>query len=289
METTNYFTIMPMSQHFTMEPGESYSGTISVINPNSSTDDLNYKAYVAPYGVVGSDYTADLQTESAYTQMKKWIKIENPTGTVAPNGKEEIKFTVNVPKDAPGGGQYAAIIVTRDDKASSDESSVAVKDIFEMASLVYASVNGETRHGGEIKENNIPGFVSGAPITLSALITNTGNVHENATVIITATDFFTGNVIVDGNETENYYSELIMPETERFITRDINEGLPMLGVVHVEQKIRYNGTVSEESKNVIICPIWFLILIILTLAAIIAAIVHIVLKHRRKKAHKDDL
>lgn len=288
MDTTNYFTIMPMSQHFTMEPGESYSGTISVINPNSSTDDLNYKAYVAPYGVVGTDYTADLQTESAYTQMKNWIKIENPKGTVAPNGKEEIKYTINVPKNAPGGGQYAAIIVTRDDKNTGGDSSVAVKDIFEMASLVYASVNGETKRGGEIKENNIPGFVASAPITVSALLTNTGNVHENATIIITATDFFTGNVIVEGDETEHYYSELVMPESERFVTRDINEGLPMLGVVRVEQKIRYNGNVSEESKNVIICPIWFLILMILTAAAIIWAIVHIVLKHRRKKAHKSE-
>lgn len=282
MEATNFFTITPMNQNFTMEPGQTYTGSIKVINPTDSVDDLNYKAYVAPYGVVGQEYDADLMTESTYTQIKNWVKIEDPTGTVEPNGSKEIHYSIEVPKDAPGGGQYAAIIVSRDDKGEASGNGVAVKDIFEMASLIYGKVNGETRHEGEILENNIPGFVVSAPITLSALISNGGNVHENAVFTITATDFFTGSVIVEGNGSDNYYSEIIMPETTRYVTRDINEGLPMLGVIHVEQMINYRGKVSQESKDVIICPIWFLILVILTLGAIVWAVVHIIRKHRKK-------
>lgn len=281
-EQQSFFTVTPMSQRFTLEPGQTYSGKVKVINPNNSTDDLNYKAYVAPYGVSGEGYEADLLTTTNYTQIKDWIEIENPTGTLKPNNTEEIKFNIKVPENAPGGGQYAAIIVTRDDASQEASGGVAVKDIFEMASLVYAQVNGETKHEGEILENNIPGFVASAPITLSAKISNTGNVHENATIVIKATDFFTGNVIVDGNMEDSYYSEIIMPETTRMVVRDINEGLPLLGIVRVEQTINYNGVMSSESKNVIICPIWFLLLIIAVIGAIIATIVHIVRKHHKK-------
>lgn len=284
MESTNMFTITPMDQSFTLEPGQTYTGTIKVINPNDSTSDLEYKAYVAPYGVVGQGYDADLQTESTYTQIKNWVKIEDPTGKVSPNNTKEIHFSIEVPENAPAGGQYAAIIVSRDDKTESSSGGVAVKDIFEMASLIYAKVNGETKRGGEIIENNVPGFVVSAPITLSALISNTGNVHESAIITIKATDFFSGNVIVEGDTTDHYYSEVIMPETTRFVTRDINEGLPMLGMVHVEQTINYNGQVSTEAKNVIICPIWFLILVMLTLCALVGTVIHIIRKHHKKKA-----
>lgn len=272
-----------MSQRFTLEPGQSYTGKLKVINPTDSTGNLDYKAYVAPYGVSGEAYEADLLTSTNYNQIKDWIKIENPSGSLKPNETGEISFSIKVPENAPAGGQYAAIVVTRNDKEQESNDGVAVKDVFEMASLVYAQVNGETVHEGEILENNIPGFVTSAPITLSAKITNAGNVHENATIVIKATEFFTGNVIVEGNMEDEYYSEIIMPETTRLIVRDINEGLPLLGIVRVEQTINYNGQTSTESRNVIICPVWFLLLMIATLGAIVATVVHIVRKHRKKK------
>ena len=282
MEGANFFTVTPMSQRISLEAGETAEGTISVINPNDSVDDLKYKAYVAPYSVVGEGYEADLTTDSKYNMIKDWITIENPTGTIEPNKTGEIKFKIKVPGSAPAGGQYAAIIITRDDDTTSSENGVAVKDIFEMASLIYANVSGETVHKGEILSNDIPGFVASAPITVGATISNEGNIHENATVIIKATNFFTGDVIVEGDAEENYYSEIIMPETTRYITREISEGLPLLGVVKVEQTIYYQGSSDVAESNVIICPIWFLLLVFLTIAAIIGSIVMMVKKHRKK-------
>ena len=99
--------------------------------------------------------------------------------------------------------------------------------------------------------------MTNAPITLSAKLSNMGNVHENATIVIKATDFFTGNVIVEGNTEEEYYSEIVLSETTRLVVRDINEGLSLLGIVRVAQTINYNGQTSAEARNVIICPVWF--------------------------------
>ena len=82
-----------------------------------------------------------------------------------------------------------------------------------------------------------------------------------------------------------------MPESTKHIEREIS-GMPALGVMKVSQTIYYQGEVSTVEKNVIICPIWFLILLIAAICAIITTIVLIVKKHRKnkktKKAEKEE-
>ena len=270
-----------------LKPGEVYNGSITIINPVNSETDFNYKVEVTPYSVVGEDYAADLATKSNYNMMVDWLKIEEPTGTLKPNNSKEIKFSITVPKDAPGGGQYATIAVSQNQSSAAQDGGVAVNNVFEMASLIYAEVAGETKHETEILENEIPGFVTSAPITLKALLKNAGNVHETATIIIEAKDFFTGNVIVETENDANQYTELVMPETTRLVERDINENLPALGVVHIEQTIYYNGEQSVTTKDVIICPVWFMILLGVTILAIVGSIVLIVRKHHKKKKLMD--
>ena len=282
-ESNNYFTVTPMSQRVSLKPGEVYNGSITIINPVNSESDFNYKATVTPYSVVGEDYAADLATKSNYNMMTDWVKIEEPTGTLKPNNSKEIKFSIKVPEDAPAGGQYATIAISQNQSTDAKDGGVAVNNVFEMASLIYAEVAGETKHETEIIENQIPGFVTSAPITLKALLKNEGNVHETATIVIEAKDFFTGNVIVETENDANRYTELVMPETTRAVERNINENLPALGVVHIEQTIYYNGEQSVTTKDVIICPVWFMILLGVTIAAIAGTIVMIVRKHHKKK------
>ena len=52
-------------------------------------------------------YNADVVTKTNYTQMADWITIHEPTGTLMPNEAKELSFTIEVPENAPGGGQYA--------------------------------------------------------------------------------------------------------------------------------------------------------------------------------------
>ena len=280
-QTNNAFTLMPMNQNISLKPGEVYEGSVKVINPSYATEDFEYKAEVTPYGVVGQEYTADLLSESDRTQISKWVKIQNPTGSIKPNESEEIKFTITVPENVPAGGQYATIAISSNKKAS-DADGVSVQNVFEMASIIYADIAGETVHDGKIQENNVPGFVLTTPVTISALLSNNGNVHETATFTITVSDVFTGRVILPTDENAGVYSEYIMPETTRYTEREVSD-LPALGLVKINQTIEYNGQTSTVEKNVFICPIWFLILMILTVAAIITAIVMLIRKHRRNK------
>ncbi|MBQ3293108.1 hypothetical protein IJG93_02275 [Candidatus Saccharibacteria bacterium] len=281
MENINAFTILPMSQRFQLKAGETTKGSIKIVNPADATEDFSYKVSVSPYGVAGEDYEADLVTDSEHTAIAKWIKISEPTGTIKPNETKEVEFTIEVPADAPAGGQYAAIAVSSDN-ATEQGSGVAVQNVFEMASIVYGTVAGESHHEGEVLENNIPGFVVAPPVTLSALINNEGNVHADATFVIAVSDFFSGRVILPTEEDEGEYSEIIMPDTTRRIEREVSN-LPSLGAVKISQTIYYNGVATPQEKVVIICPIWFLALVIATIVAIITTIVRIVIKHKKHK------
>lgn len=276
------FTVLPMSQRFYLEAGNTYDGSIKVVNPVDATEDFLYKVEVLPYGVIGEDYTADFSAETGRTEIAKWIKILEPSGSIKPNEVKEINFTITVPENAPAGGQYAAIAVSSNKNANSDEG-VAVNNVFELASLVYANVAGETIYKGSILSNDVPGFVVKPPIELGALLNNEGNTHLDATFNISVSNFFTGEVILPTADNDGKYSELVMPDSTRYVLREISN-LPAIGIVKVKQTIYYNSEFSEVEKSVIICPIWFMALVTLTLISIITTIVMMIKKHRYKKS-----
>lgn len=277
----NSFTLTPMSQDIALEPGQTYTGHITVVNPTDATSDFSYKVSVSPFNMVGEDYTVDLATEHNRSMITKWIKINEPTGTIKPNESKDVEFTITVPQDAPAGGQYAALCVTSDNNIEGD-SGLSVQNVYEMASIIYGNVAGETVHEGHILDNHIPGFSVGAPVMLNSTIQNNGNVHDYAHYVIKVNNIFTGEVILPTEEVDGNYAEVIMPESTYVSQREISN-LPAIGVVHVSQTIYFNGESSTEEGNIVICPIWFMALVLVTLASLITTIVLIVKKHRKRK------
>ena len=73
-----------------------------------------------------------------------------------------------------------------------------------------------------------------------------------------------------------------MPDSERYVSREISN-LPMVGAVKVSQTIYYNGGSSTMEREIVICPIWFMVLMGVTVAALIALVIRIVHKHRKKR------
>ena len=290
----NIFTVTPMSQRISLTPGQTYEGTITISNPAKAKSDFKYKAFVAPYNVKDASYDIDLISSSSYTEIANWVKIDEAGGTLKVNEIKDLHFTINVPENAPGGGQYVAIIVSQDnDSADSNESSEkktssesSVNNVAEIASLIYAEVDGEIKRSGEVTENNIPGFITSLPLVTSATIRNNGNIHSRAKYSFTVKNFFTGDDLISSDSKSSSYTETILPETTRHSEHEI-EGLPMLGVFHVTQTIAYDGKVmSEEAVNVIVCPIWFMVLLLAVIASITTTIVLIIRKHKHHKHQK---
>lgn len=280
MDITNIFTVTPMSHEINLSAGEVYTGSVTVVNPVDAVRDFNYKVVVSPYAVIDDDYTADFATQSERTQIADWITIDEPTGTVAPNSSRKVNFTITVPETAPAGGQYAALMVSANTDAESG-SGVAVNNIFEMASIIYANIAGETIRDGDVLENNIPGFVAEMPIKVSAMLQNNGNSHEIARVSLEVSSFFAATPIYPSAGDSGTLNEVVMPGTTYYATRDIT-GLSPLGIYTVTQTIDYLGERYQRQQVVVACPLWFMALVAITIAAVVAGIAHRVKIRKRR-------
>ena len=275
------FTVTPMNNSVSLDAGDIYEGDITVANPANSTKDFYYKVEISSYGVIGEEYAADFLTESERSQIAKWITIDNPTGVIKPNDYVKVHYKVTVPESAPAGGQYAAFLVSSNLDANPD-NSVLVSNVFEMASILYAKINGELIHQGELIDVSVPGFVVSPPIITSATLKNEGNIHEVARLGLEVRSYFSQANVYPKDDDTGMVDEVILPGTTRIVTRNI-DGLSALGIYDVIQTVSYMGESKSVHQTVVICPIWFMALLLVTFAAIIVSIVFSIKRHKKKR------
>lgn len=256
MSNVSSIGITPGFQEISLQPGEIYQGTFGVVNSSSDESDVvEYKVFVAPFSVSGEDYSVNFDTVSDFTKITNWITIEQPTGSV--KGKEvvEVPYTISVPENAPGGGQYASFIVriTNPNDGSSEEYSISVN--YQAASILYASLEGDIHQEGEIIKNNINGFFFDSPIIGQASVKNSGNVHFDVSSYIQVFPLFSSEEVFSSEESPK--NNIALPETT-LSTFNSWDDTPQLGVFRVVQTVSYLGNISKSEKTVFVCPPWFL-------------------------------
>lgn len=275
-ENSSTMIISPMSQKMILTPGETTSGSINVSSPNSAKRDLEYSVYIGSFSQKQDqdsvdDYgTVDTDIVSNYNMLMDWITLEKDGGTVSPNGTDTIRFTIDVPENAPAGGQYATILVKDDTKyADTGEGNVMIQSITQVASIIYAEVAGETKDEGTVLENDVPGFITSNELVATSMVRNDGNIHTNAKYALQVWPLFSDEEICTNEEQMS--ESLVLPETEKYHTETCN--LPSVGIFRAKQTVKIFGEESVVEKTVIACPIWLLFVIIFVVAAIIIWII----------------
>ena len=291
---SNSMTISPPKQRIILIPGEKYSNVINVFNSNDSTRDLKFEASVGSFSQKkddekkddknNDDYgVVDIVSESSYNQIMEWITIENPEGTVAPGKSVNVYYTIDVPKNAPAGGQYATIVVA--DKTTSGaggEGNVSIDQTFQFASIIYAEVAGETKEDGEIMDNSMPSFLLNGPLTASSMVKNSGNVHTDAEYTLQVWPLFSGEEVCTNEE--NPDTSLILPDTERYHAQTCD--LPSFGIFKAKQVVKIFGETSTVERTIIVCPLWLLFVIVFIIALLIGW-VFFRIRNRRGRSRED--
>ena len=208
-DNTVGFSMSPMDQKIVLEPGESYSSSLKIHNPGTHTTDVDYEISVEPF-YVDDSYTTIFENVGNHGMMTEWITIDSPTtGTLKPNETAEIMFTINVPEDAPAGGQYATVLASSHSKGQSgDGISPTIDEIRRIGHLVYAEIAGDTVRQGEIIDANVPSFLLSGNIAGTSAIKNTGNVHGKATYKLQVFPLFSD---------EEVYTNVEEPETHTIL------------------------------------------------------------------------
>ena len=286
---SNTMTVSPPYQKMILTPGETYHNSLMVSNASGSTRDLKYTVEIGSFSQHANEESVDDYGSmdhisiSSYNQIMDWIKIDKDKGTVAPGAKAEISYTIEVPENAPAGGQYATILVIDETASGSpSEGNVLIDQKFQFASIIYAQVAGETNELGEIMDNSMPSFLLNGPLTAESMVKNNGNVHTDAEYILQVWPLFSGEEICTNEE--NPETSLILPDTERYHAQTCD--LPSIGIFNAKQTVSIFGETSIVERTVIVCPLWLLFVI---LFAIIALVIWIFMRVRKRKgSQKDD-
>ena len=265
-------TVSPPNKKIVLVPGETYTGSISVFSPAKNERDMHYSVSIGSFsetadGEDGDDYgTVDHSTKTAYNQMMDWITLDKTEGWVSPNTADTITYSIKVPMDAPAGGQYASLVV-RDESNSDDDSGsgVAIQNIMQILSIIYAEVAGETREEGVILENTMPSFLLNGALEATSMVRNNGNVHTDAEYTLQVWPIIGDEEICTNEETPE--TSLILPETERYHAQTCE--LPSVGIFKAKQVVKIFGETSIVEKMIIVCPLWLLFIILFVIIALV--------------------
>lgn len=276
---TTGISMSPMNQKIVLTPGETYYGSFQISNGATNDENLHVKMSINPF-YVDENYTPKYdQNNGDYNQIVNWTTIDTDEGTLTPNGHKEVHFAINVPENAPAGGQYMAITATSGDNGETTENGQAINVKYAMAHIIFAEIAGTTERSGEITNISVPSFLFSGQIAGTSSIKNTGNVHSTATYKLQVFPLFS-NEEVYTNE-ENPEEKTILPNRTLTNVTTWNE-TPSMGIFNVVYTVEFEGVVKEVKKLVIVCPIWLLIIII----AVILLIVFTLLAKSRKNKKK---
>lgn len=271
--------VRPAEQSIDLVPNQTFTGSVKVKNIGRLPFTATFST--RPYQVLNENYDPDFSTENSYTKLHNWITFDKTEVQIQPGQEVEVFFTVTVPGDIPGGGQYAAVIVETRDGADED---AAIRQVGQIAALVYAHVAGEEHIGAVLMAHSLPGFRLGSPFEASATVKNDGNIDFRLSHTLTVYDFFTGkevltpSAVVDG-KTPGAATPIVLPATSRTSTLSW-KGAPQLGVFRAVQKIAFLDQEYTFEKIVILCPIWLAGIIVLFVALMV---IWIILRIRKRK------
>lgn len=280
--SATWIQVTPVSARVILKPGTEVD--YSMIVSNVGSEAFDFSVYAAPYTIVDEAYNVSFSNETNRSQIVRWIKFINDdgsltdtyNGSVEAGGKKAVNYRVSVPEDVPAGGQYATLFAQTKVDDSNVETS-GLKTVSRIGMVVYGRTDGETDDSAEIAEYNVPGFLLNGPVSVNSLIKNTGNTDFEARYKLTVKSIV-GEELYSAEEAYN-----ILPDTAR--REELTwENTQMMGIFQINYRVEALGEVRDETRVVIILPLFMIIIIITLLTIIIVWIIMLIRKRKERKS-----
>lgn len=246
---SNAITLSPASTEVAGDPGSSVAKTVDVIN--SGKDPFNVKISASPYYVSGLGYDPQFTQLPGTVDAASWVHASLTTSTVGGQKVLTVPYTVDIPKGTAPGGYYAVLFV----ETITDDSKTGVVSHNRVGDILYITVNGDIKTGGNLTGYPLPTLSFIGTIPISTKISNTGGSHFITKVVYTVTDL-SGKQVFSAT-TERY----ILPQTEREITSSWSPQA-LFGIFTVHRNATIAGAVQTlpDEKIIIINPWVFVVL-----------------------------
>ena len=280
--SSSWIQVTPVTSRIVIRPGQSLE--YSMIVSNKGTEKFDFNVYAAPYSVVDEDYNVSFSNENNRTQLSRWISFINDDGsttdkfkgTLEPGDRKTINYRVSVPEDIPEGGQYATIFAQTDNSKAEDVSGIMT--VSRIGLVVYGRTSGETVESADIVGFDIPWFMTQGPITAMSRVENKGNTD------IEAKYTFTVKSIVGSELYTKEDSQSVLPDTIRRVNFEW-ENTSAMGIFWVTLRVEaMDGVVREETRLVMILPVYMIVILIMLLTILVIWIIMLVRKRKERKA-----
>lgn len=278
-ETSRNYTITPPSINQKLNPGQSTSGVLKVINDTEG--DLNFTVGAQDFIVQDNQGTPVLVANNSLSNKfsaASWIKVTPSSFVVKPHQRQEMNYTINIPKNARPGGHYAVVTYAPTQGISVSGTGALVKT--QAGTLFYISVNGPITEKSIISKFFTNSFYEYGPIKILTQIKNLGDLHitPNATVTVSGLFFNKSKAL----ETRN-----IFPEVARDFETTLGQTF-MIG----RYKASLMGSYGVNNNMPLIASVYFWVFpwrlaLVVTLAIVALILAVLYLKKRKKEGPKE--
>jgi len=117
----------PLYVEYDVQPGKAYEGTLEIVNPNDTPQDV--KLYQTDYLFWADGRNEYGEPGKVARSNARWITVAPARATIPPNETLRARYTVQVPNDASLKGAYWSMIMVEPVDPSSPESSSGGKEI----------------------------------------------------------------------------------------------------------------------------------------------------------------
>lgn len=170
------FTISPPTIEHPVAPGGQAEGTIRIINDGNEA--LSFDATMQDFIVEDTQGQPSILQEDTLSNKysaASWIAVYPRSFTVAPRDSYELRYYIQVPKEARPGGHYAAAIFKALSSLEVEGTGTAVQT--QIGTLISVNVAGPITEKADITAFSTSEFQEYGPIDIKTQIKNMSDLH----------------------------------------------------------------------------------------------------------------
>lgn len=274
-------TIAPPLFQINLQPGETWSSGITVVNNNRYDITLFANPVLfEPRGESGTPVflRPSLSNDGTFatdeSTLAGWITVPQTGFTIPSEQTYVLPISIKVPEGAAPGGHYAAVLIgNRAPEGNSKESTVNVTS--SIASLIFLSVAGDVVEKGWVREFSTERSVyQNASARFSLRFENQGNVHlvPQGNIVI-YNMFGKQRGVIPVNQNQNYGSVLPGSVRKYDFTWESDAGIWDIGRYKAEATISY----GKDRRQNALSTIYFYVLPVVPLLEIVGSFIGFVL------------
>ncbi len=183
----------PVSKELKINPGDSYTGKITVWN--LSDEEIEYFITVRGFKQIEEfPGTAVLLSEEqdmvSNISASKWFHFETESIVVPSQYNFELNYIIKVPADVTSGEYYAQVFFYTDQEVAAQESVVTVNNLGGGPTFLIKTGDNFTENMEILEFKSLQKMYETPDLAFSTSISNTGNTHLKPKGIVVLTNMF---------------------------------------------------------------------------------------------------